>query len=122
MLISVAIMIWNERVLSYGRKPPIWVHKLVDNDRDDEEIINKDPAKHPLLQSSKKIVEPTDKRCELTMMLHIIVKHCLIKRRADHDKNVWHRFFSLLDIVSMTSLIVFNTLLTVLTFHSVIFC
>uniref|UniRef100_A0A9J2Q1P3 Neurotransmitter-gated ion-channel ligand-binding domain-containing protein n=1 Tax=Ascaris lumbricoides TaxID=6252 RepID=A0A9J2Q1P3_ASCLU len=120
MLISVGIMLWNERVLSYNRRPPNWIRKLVD-DEDKKATCNGDPAKRPLLQSSNKAAEVIDKPSDLAMMLNVLVSHCLEMRESDHDKNIWHRFFSLLDIMSMLSLIAFNTLLTVFAFHSVIF-
>lgn len=56
MLISVGIMLWNERVLSYNRRPPNWIRKLVD-DEDKKATCNGDPAKRPLLQSSNKAAE-----------------------------------------------------------------
>uniref|UniRef100_A0A915A7R1 Uncharacterized protein n=1 Tax=Parascaris univalens TaxID=6257 RepID=A0A915A7R1_PARUN len=120
MLISVGIMLWNERVLSYTRRPPKWIRRLVD-DEDKKVMCNGNPAKRPLLQSSDKNSEVINKANDVAMMLNVIVSHCLEMRESDHDKNIWHRFFSLLDIVSMLSLITLNTLLTILAFHSVTF-
>ena len=42
-------------------------------------------------------------------------------RQYDTNKNIWRRFFSLVDQSSMLLLIVFNTVLTVFIFRSVIF-
>ncbi|VDK53342.1 unnamed protein product [Anisakis simplex] len=125
MLISVAVMIWNERVISYGRKPPVWIYKLVgDNEigTDDRvKRLNGNPFRQPLLNNQKKTTEGIDKSNEVIEMLNSLVEYCSELRRADHEKNVWHRFFSLLDLISMLSLVIFNTILTLIAFSSVIF-
>ncbi|VDN58418.1 unnamed protein product [Dracunculus medinensis] len=117
IILSAVILICNERALNHCKPPPVWIqglfHANVKN--------RKDPLCQPLLTKEKDYQRSASDQLGLTFAIRTLIEYYDEQRERDFNKNLWHRLFAFVDLISMLILLILNTFLTFYTFFPFIF-
>lgn len=136
MTVSALILCWNERTASNEEKPPEWMLRALGDPDTNAELLDADltlaRSRHASVgeEQSPLIMKNNGNVRSLSSVfgggpiheqLAFLFRYYSEKKRAEYYENVWHKFFTTLDLTAFIVFQILHLLLSVLIFSGFIF-